>query len=196
VAKHSSLRQHIACIAIAGSCSSAGKEYRAKASPPESQPSSTRVVIRTDSIEYHPVIGNQEIILNVVASLTNNTPDTLTLHPCYQQPPYPLSVGLDRLQGNEWHSALVPICTTALMLDPPTVLPGATRIDTLHLRGSTRPNTLPAFAAGPLEGFYRLHYYSVYRKWYPRNPPIGSRDRLGEQVSEPERVSNVFRVTD
>jgi hypothetical protein len=196
VAKHSSLRQCIACIAIAASCTSAGKEYGAKGSPPESQPDSTRVVIRTDSSEYHPVIENQEIILNVVASLTNNTPDTLTLHPCYQQPPYPLSVGLDRLQGNEWHSALVPICTTALMLDPPRVLPGATRIDTLHLRGSTRPNTLPAFAAGPLEGFYRLHYYSVYRKWYPRNPPIGSRDRLGEQVSEPARVSNVFRLID
>ena len=193
MANYTSFLKLTAILAITLACTS---PRAPSATPPMSSDlaQATGIVIRTDSTEYHPVIADEAITVNVIASFTNNTADTLTLHPCYQHPPYPLAVGLDRLEGNKWGNALDVICTTALMFDPPRLLPGAMRIDTLHLRGSTRANTGPAFAPGPLYSFYRLHYYSVYRKWYPRNPPPNSNNPLGEPVDASSTVSNVFRL--
>ncbi|MDQ6768953.1 MAG: hypothetical protein M3Z54_03080 [Gemmatimonadota bacterium] len=151
-------------------------------------------LIRTNREEYRAVITSDAITISVIATFTNATRDTLTLHPCSQQPPYPLVVQLDRLQGSQWRIALAPICNDALLLDPPTLMPGQVRVDTLQLRGWRLANTDPTFSPGPLAGQYRLHYYGVYRKWYPRNPPPDAKDQLGEQLDDSLRVSNVFRI--
>ena len=155
---------------------------------------STQLLIRTDRQEYRFGVTNDAIRLTIVASFTNATNDTLTLHPCRQHPPYPLAVHLERLEGNQWQVALVGICTRALMRNPPTLPPGAVRVDTLRFWGSRLPNTFPAFRAGPLPGLYRLHYSDIYRKWYPHDPPPNANNRIGEELPDSLRLSNVFRV--
>jgi len=58
------------------------------------------------------------------------------------------------------------------------------------------PNTAPQFPTGPVAGLYRLAYTSVYRRWYPMNPPRDARDRMGEPLADSLLVSNTFRVTE
>jgi len=161
--------------------------------PAQSSLSST-LFIRTDRQEYLPVVTNDAIRLTMVASFTNATSDTLTLHPCRQHPPYPLAVDLERLEGNQWQIALAAICTRALMRNPPTLPPGGVRVDTLRFWGSRLPNTFPAFRPGALSGSYRLRYSDIYRKWYPHDPPPNANNRMGEELPDSLRLSNVFRV--
>lgn len=182
--------------ALSGACTPTQPEQSALRTPPAASIISSPPLIRTDREEYRPVITSDAITLTVVSTYTNSTPDTITLHPCYQRPPYPLSVELERLEGNEWRPALSSVCTLALMLNPPVLLPGQFRVDTLRLSGSTRPRTVPAFAPGPLTGFYRLHYFSVFRKWHPQSPPAGAKHPLGEELPDSLRVSNVFRIVE
>jgi hypothetical protein len=161
--------------------------------PPESSVSSP-LFIRTDRQEYWFGVTNDAIRLTIVASFTNSTNDTLTLHPCRQHPLYPLAVNLERLEGDQWQIALATICTRALMRNPPTLPPGAVRVDTLRFWGSRLPNTFPAFRPGPLSGSYRLHYSDIYRKWYPHDPPPNANNRMGEELPDSLRLSNVFSV--
>lgn len=151
-------------------------------------------LIQTEKAYYRPVITSETITLRIVSRFTNFTPDTLTLLPCARRPPYPLIVGLDRLAGMQWRAALGWECEFALVIHPPILVPGQSRVDTLNLIGWKRPHMMPAFAPGPLAGVYRLHYFSIYRKWYPGNPPQGAKNPLGEELADSLRVSNVFRV--
>jgi hypothetical protein len=189
-------REFLVIVLLSGACTSScrqesGLETRSRSAVP-----SAGLIIHTERDEYRPVITSDAVTLTIVSTLTNSTPDTLWLHPCVQHPPYPLSVGLDHLEGNEWRPVLQSECDLMLMLEPLRLLPGLARVDTLRLIGSTHPNTVPAFKPGPLDGIYRLHYFGIYRKWHPRNPPAGAKDRIGEQLSDSLRVSNVFRISE
>jgi hypothetical protein len=173
---------------------SAGLTAASCATPNPSAPDS--YFIRTEADVYRARATESAVTLTVVARFTNTTRDTLVLHPCAQHRPYPLAVSLQRNEGGTWRTVLAPWCTLALMFSPPRLLPGQTRIDTVRLQGSRHPNTLPGFSAGPIAGSYRLAYSQVYRKWYPRNPPPGARNRLGEPLPDSLLVSNMFRVVE
>ena len=153
-------------------------------------------LIRTEAKVYRASVTESAVTLTVVARFINMTPDTLVLHPCRQRPPYPLAVSLERSEGGIWRTVLSPVCTRALMLNPPRLPPGQTRTDTVRLRGFRMPNTAPQFPTGPVAGLYRLAYASVYRRWYPENPPPDARNRLGEPLADSLLVSNTFRVTE
>jgi hypothetical protein len=153
-------------------------------------------LIRTEAGAYRAKVTSSAVTLTVVSTFTNMTPDTLVLHPCAQAPPYPLAVSLQRSEGGVWRTVLSPVCTLALMLNPPRLLPGQARTDTVRLQGLRTPNTFPQFPSGPVAGLYRLAYSSVYRKWYPQNPPPNARNNLGEPLADSLLVSNPFRVTE
>jgi hypothetical protein len=153
-------------------------------------------LIRTEAEAYRASVTSTGVTLTVVSTFANLTGDTLVLHPCAQRPPYPLAVSLQRNDGGVWRTVLSPVCTLALMLNPPRLLPGQARTDTVRLQGLRTPNTFPQFPPGPVAGLYRLAYSSVYRKWYPRNPPPGARNSLGEPLADSLLVSNPFRVTE
>jgi hypothetical protein len=151
-------------------------------------------VIRTDKDLYRAVVTDSTVKLTVVATFTNTTRDTLTLHPCAQTPPYPLTIDLQRKEGEVWRTVVSPICTLVLMLNPPRLLPGQSRTDTLQFSESRLPSMFPRFPAGPVAGLYRLAYFEVYRRWYPENPPPGARGGPGEPLAASLLKSNPFRV--
>lgn len=153
-------------------------------------------LIRVQAEVYRVRVTASAVTLTIVSTFTNRTQDTLTLHPCAQHPPYPLAVSLQRREDGVWRTVLSPVCTLALMLDPPRLLPGQARTDTVRLEGSRTPNTFPQFPAGSVAGLYRLAYSSVYRRWYPENPPPNARNSLGEPLADSLLVSNPFRVTE
>ena len=159
-------------------------------------PRSDSHLIRTDAGVYRAEVSKAAVALTVVATFTNRTRDTLFLHPCAQAPPYPLAISLQRREDGKWHTVVGPVCTLVLMFNPPRLLPGQFRTDTVRLQGSRHPNDLPGFSPGPIAGSYRLIYSQVYRKWYPRNPPPEARDRLGELLPDSLLVSNTFRVVE
>ena len=151
-------------------------------------------LVRTDSNHYRATVTADAVTLVVIATFTNRTQDTLVLHPCVQRPPYPLVVRLQREVGGVWRTALGPTCTLALMLNPPRLLPGQARTDTVRLKGWRRPNVMPQFPSGPIGGQYRLAYSDVYRKWYPDGPPPGAKNNLGEPLADSLLVSNPFQI--
>jgi hypothetical protein len=153
-------------------------------------------LVRTDAESYRAVVTEAAVELTVVATLTNGTPDKLTLHPCLQRPPYPLNVSLQRYQHGKWTTVLGLMCADVLILDPPRLLPGQSRTDTVRLRGFFAENMDPHFPQGPVTGVYRLIYSDVYRTWNEdsTNPP--DRSPLGERLSDSLLVSNPFRVTE
>ena len=153
-------------------------------------------LIHAEAQVYRASVAESAVTLTVVARFINTTPDTLVLHPCRQHPPYPLAVSLERSEGGVWRNVWSPVCTRALMLKPPRLPPGQTRTDTVRIKGFRMPNTAPQFPKGPVAGLYRLAYTSVYRVWYPLNPPRDARDRMGEPLADSLLVSNTFRVTE
>jgi len=161
--------------------------------PTPLMPDSTGGLITTDSQSYRAVVSPRSVQLTIVATFTNTTADKLTLHPCSQHPPYPPAVGLQRYEDGEWRTVLSPVCTLALILDPPRLSPGATRTDTVHLEGFRAPNSFPRFPAGPVAGVYRLAYSSVYRTWNADDAGATA-GGLGEAVPDSLLVSNPFRI--
>ena len=150
-------------------------------------------LITTESASHKAVVSATSVRITEVAKFTNTTSDKLTLHPCYQHPPYPLTVRLQRYETGEWRTVFSPECTLMLMLNPPRLSPGETRTDTVRLEGFRTANWYPKFAAGPVAGVYRLVYSDVYRTWNADHigPPIGV---LGELVPDSLLVSNSFRI--
>jgi hypothetical protein len=171
------------CLILALACSS----------PTLVPPNSGGGLITTESPSYTAVVSPTSVRLTVVAKFSNTTSDKLTLHPCYQHPPYPLAVSLQRYEDGEWHTVLSPVCTLALMLYPPRLSPGESRTDTVHLEGFRAANWYPKFPPGPVAGLYRLAYSDIYRTWNEdhNGPPVGT---LGDPVPPPLLVSNPFRV--
>jgi hypothetical protein len=150
-------------------------------------------LITTESPSYTAVVSATSVRLAVVAEFANTTSDKLTLHPCSQHSPYPLAVSLQRYEGGEWRTVLSPVCTLALMLNPPRLSPGETRTDTVRLEGFRAANSYPQFPPGPVAGLYRLAYSDIYRTWNEDHvgPSVGA---LGEPVPDSLLVSNPFRV--
>jgi hypothetical protein len=148
-------------------------------------------LIRSDRAEYVAVADAEGIGLDVIVTMTNVTVDTLWLHPCVQQPPFPPVVVLDRLEAAAWRPAWGPFCTRALMNPPPRLLPGASRIDTVRVRWSRRERTSPGLPPWPVEGTFRLRYSDVYRRWR------GGFDTTleCEPVHDSLLASNVFRIS-
>jgi hypothetical protein len=157
-------------------------------------PSPAGQLVQTEQQVYRATVDQSAVRLTVIATLTNRTPDTLTLHPCAQHPPYPLAVRLDRWEERKWRSVMGPICTLALMKNPPRLAPGRSRTDTVRLWGSRQPNVIPTFPPGPVAGTYRLVYSSVYRTWHPDAIGTDPNDRIGRALPESLLVSNGFRV--
>jgi hypothetical protein len=153
-------------------------------------------LIRTEAEAYRARVTPTAVTLTIVSTFTNTTQDTVILHPCAQHPPYPLAVSLQRRENGDWRTVLSPVCTLMLMSNPPRLLPGQARTDTVRLEGSRTPNTFPQFPPGSVAGIYRLAYSSVYRRWYQGNPPPDARNRLGEPLADSLLVSNPFRVTE
>lgn len=148
-------------------------------------------LIRTEREVYRAKVTPREVELVVVATLTNRTRDTLFLHPCQQQPPFPLKVHLEKRVDSTWRSAWGPVCFNVLILEPPRLAPGQSRTDTIRVWGSLKPHEYPDFAAGPVGGIYRLVYSWVYRTWDPHRRPV-----LGERLADSLLVSNEFRVVE
>ena len=162
-------------------------------SPTLPPPGSGGGLITTESRAYSAVVTPTSVSVTVVAKFNNTTSDKLTLHPCFQQPPYPLAVSLQRYEDGEWHTVLSPVCTLALMLNPPRLSPGETRTDTVHLGGFRAANWYPKFPPGRVAGLYRLVYSDIYRTWNEdhNGTPVGA---LGDPIPAPLLVSNPFRV--
>jgi hypothetical protein len=159
--------------------------------PKVPSPSSSLVRVLNESTAAK--VDSLSVRITVIATLTNTTGDTLFIHPCYQNPPYPITVTLQRREGNTWQPVLSSVCTLSLMLTPPTLGPGVARTDTLHLVGWRRLNTIPVFPTGPVEGLYRVVYSGIYRKWYAGRRSAGE-NQLGEPVNDSMLISNPFRV--
>jgi hypothetical protein len=146
-------------------------------------------LIRTEREVYRAAVTPTAVELMVVATFINRTRDTLFIHPCQQQPPFPPKVHLEKRVGGTWRLAWGPVCFHVLMLEPPRLAPGQSRMDTVRIWGSLKPNEYPDFAAGPVGGTYRLVYDWVYRSWDPNRRP-----GLGELLIDAALVSNEFRV--
>jgi hypothetical protein len=157
-------------------------------------PTPAHTLIQTQAKSYRAVISSSSVEVTVVATFTNSTSDKLTLHPCAQAPPYPLDVSLQRYQPGKWTTVFSPVCTLLLMMDPPRLLPGQTRTDTVRLFGYRNVNAFPQFPEGPLTGLYRLAYAHIYRTWNADTAGPRLRGQLGERLSDSLLVSNPFRI--
>jgi hypothetical protein len=154
------------------------------------QPAATQLV-RTDRGLYRATVTPAGVAFTVVTTLTNRTRDTLFVHPCLQQPPFPPVVRLQKRTGDgEWRHVWSPACTEVLLRDPPRIAPGQSHTDTVRVWGSRKPNEYPAFPPGPVGGTYRLVYGDVYRTWHPNRRP----GPLGERLPDSLLVSNEFAV--
>ncbi|MFN2564460.1 MAG: hypothetical protein ABR499_05545 [Gemmatimonadaceae bacterium] len=147
-------------------------------------------LIRTAREVYRANVTPTAVEFIVVATLTNRTRDTLFLHPCQQEPPFPLKVGLEKRVDGTWRPAWGRVCTHVLM-EPLRFAPAQSRTDTVRVWGSLMPNEYPALPAGPVAGVYRLVYGWVYRSWDPDR-----RGHPGELLADSLRVSNEFRVVE
>lgn len=146
--------------------------------------------IRTDATVYRASVTFTAVELVVVATFTNPTRDTLFLHPCLQQPPFPPKVLLEKWVDGRWRSAWARVCTHVLM-DPLRLAPGKMRTDTVRVWASLRPNEYPDFPPGPVAGTYRLVYDWVYGSW-----DMNTRPELRELLSDSLRASNSFRIVE
>jgi aryl-alcohol dehydrogenase-like predicted oxidoreductase len=163
----------------ADSPSAGGAGNRPAPPPPAETP-----LIATDSANYRARRSGDGIELDIVATLTNRTADTVYLHPCGRSQPNFL---LEKWDGSEWRPAYATPCPAILMLDPPRVAPGATRTDTARVRASTAANAAPRFELDPLAGTYRLVYMQAYGSWHVNEGP-------GELLPLEKRVSAAFRI--
>lgn len=93
---------------------------------------------------------------------------------------------LQKRQGTSWvqaWSGVTPLCLSA----PITIPPGATFVDTLHVRGWPRGgNAYPQFEAAEVEGIYRLLMNSVVLHYGE------DRQHFGDTLTIAQRVSNDF----
>ena len=151
------------------------------------------LVVRTTDTVYRAAVEPSAVWLTLVAILSNGTHDTLWVHPCLQSAPFPPLITLQRLEGDAWRTVWGPFCTRALIMQPPRVLPGQSRVDTLRIWGSFDARTFPQFPP-PVPGVYRLVYGDVFRRWYPTQPPPGARNPLGVAVDSTRLISNPFRI--
>ena len=157
-----------------------------------------RMPVRVHDDTVRAVVNADSVVFKVVATFTNITADTLHLHPCSQSAPFPPVVRLERREGDSWQPAWSQACTQALMLEPPRLLPGASRTDTVRIWASRRPNTFPDFP-GPVAGTYRLVYGDVYRKWYSGSAPEGlppGTNTLGVPAPDSVVTSGSFQVVE
>lgn len=142
------------------------------------------VLITTDRDVYQVRRTPDAIELDILATFTNRTADTVYLHPCGRSQP---SYLLEKWVSTEWQPAFSPPCPALLMLDPPRVAPGASRTDTARVRASLRPNTSPRFDMEPAAGTYRLVYAQAYGSWRANQGP-------GELLPLAMRTSRSFRI--
>jgi hypothetical protein len=180
------------CIRVVLAAFVAGCAAQGPAGP--SLPDVPGTLVRTERDVYRATVVPSAVSFSVVATFTNVTRDTLWLHPCVQQRPYPPVVTLERQEAGAWRAVWGPVCTSALMLDPPRLLPGESRTDTVRVWGARTAHTLPDFPAGPVAGAYRLVYGAVYRRWHPLGPGTGTEDALGERVPAGLLASNTFQL--
>ncbi len=141
-------------------------------------------LVTTDQRTFRARRTGDAIGLDIVATFTNRTGDTVYLHPCGQVQP---SFFLEKWVDGAWKPAYSPPCPAILMLDPPRVAPGASRTDTAHVRASTAANSFPRFELDSLAGSYRLVYAQAYGSWRPNEGP-------GELLPLERRASAPFRI--
>ena len=148
--------------------------------PPSPEP----VLITADSNAYRLRRAADAFEVDMVATFTNQTADTVYLPPCGRNQP---AFMLEKWVSGEWRPAYSPPCPAILMLDPPRVAPGTSRTDTARVRASLSPNTMPRFEIQPVSGVYRLVYTQAYGSWRPNLGP-------GELLPLERRVSRIFRI--
>ena len=122
--------------------------------------------------------------IDIVSTFTNRTADTVYLHPCGRVQP---SFTFERWDSGGWRPTYGQVCPAILILDPPRVAPGGSRTDTVHVRASLDPNTMPRFQVTPVSGMYRLVYAQAYGSWRVNQGP-------GELLPLDRRVSAPFRI--
>ena len=175
----------LGCVRTGGDPDSASAPPGAAVSQSSTQPPAPPEppLVMVDRGSYAARRSGQSIELDIVATFTNRTAETVYLHPCGQSQP---SFMLEKWDGRAWRAAYTPACPMLLMLDPPRVAPGASRTDTARVRASLAPNTMPRFSIDPITGTYRLVYAQAYRTWPSGGP--------GELLPEAQRVSAAFRI--
>ena len=132
-----------------------------------------RVLRRRDGLE-----------LTIVATFTNQTGDTVVLHPCGQRGP---AVALEKWDDGAWRSAFDPACPDVLLRNAPRLSPGESRTDTVWLFAPLRPDARPYFSLATVPGRYRVVYGQAHGLWRAD----GS---LGQLLPKALRVSNAFRI--
>ena len=143
-------------------------------------------LVTVDRESYTARRATSAIELDIVSTFTNRTADSVWLHPCGQAQP---SFTLEKWVDGAWVPAFSPACTMMLMLDPPTVAPGASRTDTVRVQSYLDANTAPRFSVEPIPGSYRLVYAQAYGSWKANEGP-------GELLPLAQRVSAPFRIVE
>ena len=172
---------------LAMACTASREESAEDPPVGSAAPSPASPLITTDRQSYRPRRTAEALELDIVTTFTNRTSDTVRLHPCgsISQPSFSLEKWID----GAWKPALAQQCPAILMLDPPAVAPGASRMDTARVRAMLAANAMPRFEVDPIAGSYRLVYAQAYRSWRPNEGP-------GELLPLEQRVSNTFRIGD
>jgi hypothetical protein len=149
------------------------------------RPSGTPM-LTTDRDRYTVRRTADAMELDIVSTFTNRTADTVYLHPCGTVQP---SFLLEKWVNGAWQPAYNPPCPAMLMVNPPSVAPGASHTDTARVRALTAANSFPRFEVDPAGGYFRLVYAQAYGSWRPSQ---GS----GELLPREQRSSPPFRIED
>jgi len=116
--------------------------------------------LSTDTVSYLAVLGaplgaGHEYSFSVIATFTNRSANTVSLSRCTEATPYPI-YGVE-VVGHDTTSAFDPGwgCPAGLWYRVPA---GATRVDTLPLRGPWGGDGVTGRAQGIFDGSFRLVY--------------------------------------
>jgi hypothetical protein len=140
--------------------------------------------IQTDRQVYELEPHLDSLRLDIAASYTNTTGQTVYPARCGFEPP---DFYLEKRSGDAWVLAYAPVCLAVLIDEPFEVAANETYTTTLTLLHPHDPNTYPRFEVDELLGTYRL-VYRIYRTWEPDGP------ELGELLPKELSVSNEFVV--